>query len=251
MQKVRIMSTRARLTAACLFALLLTGAPASGQQTECIATGSPEEIVKGLLEKSRAEIRAFNSAGGKPEDPSHPALRWSEIFWQCRAAYPDTAAASDATAEAVHILIHAAHAPRALDLADSVPPDDPAWEKLLPLVHEAATQANDFRRCVRRIEGLLHEWKDTKLRARAQLALADAHIKLDQKDQAVAWFETVQREAPGTPFADRAAGALHELRALQPGQAAPAFEGKARDGSMVSLAGYCGRAVVLIFWSST
>ncbi|MGH9794641.1 MAG: hypothetical protein ACRD5G_07710 [Candidatus Acidiferrales bacterium] len=247
------MLKRALLASLRLIALLLTaGCAAAWAQAEpCAGPGSADVTVKTLIEQSRKEIKAFRDSGGKPDDPSHPALRWSETLWQCREAFPNTTAATDATAEAVHILIHAAHARRALELADSVPADDPAWDKLLNFVHEAAAEANDCRGCVRRIEHLLPKWQDPKLRARAQLVVADAHMKMGETDQAIAWFETVQREAPGTPQADHAAMGLQQLRWLNPGQAAPAFQGKSRQGQVVSLAGFRDRAVVLIFWSTT
>ena len=240
---------RARL----LFPLLaLAWAAGVGAQPETCPLGSqPDETVKSLLEQARQQIKDFRQAGGKPEDPNHPAVRWSEVLWRCREAYPGTLAAAEATAEAVHILIHAARTGRAMELADSVPASDPAWEKLLNFVAEAAAEANDFRGCIRRIERLLPQWRNAELRARAQITLADAHRKLDEKERAAALLETVQREAADTPYAVQAAGALRQLRELNSGQPAPAFEAEARNGSVVSLAGFRDRTVVLIFWSTT
>ncbi|MGH9859567.1 MAG: hypothetical protein ACRD5F_06035, partial [Candidatus Acidiferrales bacterium] len=210
-----------------------------------------DETVKSLIEQSRKEIRAFRDGGGKPDDPGHPALRWSETFWECHKAFAGTAASADAAAEAVHILIHAAQGARAMELADAVPPDDPAWEKLLNFVAEAANETRDYRGCVQRIERLLPSWQNAELRARAQLVLAEAYGKLEERERAAALYETVQREAAGTPQAERASAALRQLRELNPGQPAPAFQAKARNGSVISLAGFRDRAVVLIFWSTT
>ncbi len=247
------MLNRALLASLRLIAVLLTtGCAAAWAQAEpCAGPGSADETVKTLIEQSRKEIKAFRDGGGKPDDPGHPALRWSETFWECRQAFPGTAAAADATAEAVHILIHAGSAARAMDLADAVPPGDSAWGKLLNLVAEAANETKDYRGCVQRIERLLLSWQNAELRARAQLALAETYRKLQERERAATLYETVQREAAGTPHAERAAAALRQLRELNPGQLAPAFQAKARNGSVISLAGFRGRAVVLIFWSTT
>lgn len=234
--------------------LALTGelCAAQAQPPQACPPGSPpDETVKGLIAQSRQQIREFSQAGGKPDDPAHPALRWSRTFWQCREAYPGTPAATEATAEAVHILIHAASAAQALDLAGSVPPDDAAWKRLLNFVFEAAEEGNHFRGCIRLVESLLPHWQDSELKAQGRMTLAHAHRRLGETEQAAALFERVQREAAGTPLADRAAGALRQLRELNPGQPAPDFSAQARDGSPVSLAGFRDRAVVLIFWSTT
>lgn len=247
------MLRRALLASLRLIALLLTaGCAAAWPQAEpCAGPGSADETVKSLIEQSRIEIKAFRDSGGKPDDPGHPALRWSETFWECRKTFPGTATAADATAEAVHILIHAGSAARAMELADAVPPGDSAWEKLLNFVTEAANETKDYRGCVERIERLLPSWQSAELRARAQVALAEAYRTLEERERAAALYETVQRESAGTPQAERAAAALRQLRELNPGQAAPAFQAKARDGSVISLAGFRDRAVVLIFWSTT
>ncbi|MGH9859285.1 MAG: hypothetical protein ACRD5F_04585, partial [Candidatus Acidiferrales bacterium] len=93
-----------------LIAVLLTaGCAAAWAQAEpCAGPGPAEETVKSLIEQSRKEIKAFRESGGKSDDPGHPALRWSETFWECHKAFAGTAASADAAAEAVHILIHAA-----------------------------------------------------------------------------------------------------------------------------------------------
>ncbi len=247
------MLKRVLLASLRLIALLLAAgcAAAWAQADPCAGPGSADETVKSLIEQSRKEIKAFRDSGGKPGDPGHPALRWSETFWECRKAFLGTAAAADATAEAVHILIHAGSAARAVELADAVPPGDSAWEKLLNLVAEAASETKDYRGCVQRIERLLPSWQTAERRARAQLVLAETYRTLEERERAAALYETVQREAAGTPHAERAAAALRQLRELNPGQPAPAFVAKARDGSVVSLAGFRDRAVVLIFWSTT
>ncbi|MGH9790217.1 MAG: hypothetical protein ACRD5W_03315 [Candidatus Acidiferrales bacterium] len=248
------MLKRFSFLAFCLLAATLTlalAAAAAAQPQQCAGSGSAGEIVESLIERSRKEIKAFRDSGGKPENANHPAIRWSAILWSCREAYPGTPAASEATAEAVHILIHAAHARRAMDLADSIAPSDAVWEKLLNFVAEAANETRDYRGCVQRIERLLPSWQNAELRARAQLVLAEAYGKLEERERAAALYQTVQREAAGTPQAERAAGALRQLRELNPGQPAPAFQAQARNGSVVSLAGFADRAVVLIFWSTT
>src|SRR5207302_9476494 len=79
-----------------------------------------------MLRQARAEIRDFEKAGGKREDPSHPIEKWVNALWALREKFPRNADTAKATSEAVHLLIHADRFQEAQARVDQVAPDDPA-----------------------------------------------------------------------------------------------------------------------------
>src|SRR5215471_12185765 len=59
------------------------------------------------LRQARQEISDFQKAGGKNDDPGHPAPKWAATLWQWRDRLPASPDASRATTEAVRLLVFA------------------------------------------------------------------------------------------------------------------------------------------------
>ena len=204
-----------------------------------------------LLRQARTEISEFEKAGGKKSDPTHPIAKWVEQLWAMREQHPGTRAAALATSEAVHLLVHAERFADAQARADSVPPDDAAWESLTNYVMEAATNQKDYSYAIRRLAALAQQQTDANLRAASQCHLARAHWRSGDTEAAKAGFRAVLDQAPDSPVAKAAESALHELLNLGYGQPAPAFSANTRAGAALSLADYRGRVALIVFWSST
>src|SRR5437879_1757050 len=71
------------------------------------AQQSATSDVDTMLRQARDEIRDFEKAGGKKDDPSHPISKWVKALWALREKSPSTVDTATATSEAVHLLIHA------------------------------------------------------------------------------------------------------------------------------------------------
>lgn len=221
------------------------------QQSDGLAADAAREEVREMLRQARQQIREFEEKGGQRSDPQHPAVQWSERLWKLGSKHQGSPAGAEATSEAFHLLIHADRIPQAYELADRLPPSDPAWESLLQFLSEAARLSKDYSYALRKLQFLMDQASDTDRRTVLRIHLASAYWQQDQPQQAIELFETVLRESPGGEHARAAEGALYELKALAPGQPAPLFSVTARGGSSIALAGFRGQAVVLIFWSTT
>ena len=68
--------------------------------------------VEGLLKAARDEIAQFERSG-KRTDPGHPVSAAVEKLWAFRERHPPSSATGKATAEAIHLLVHADRVPEA------------------------------------------------------------------------------------------------------------------------------------------
>jgi len=207
--------------------------------------------VEGLLKAARGEIAQFERGGGKRIDPRHPVSVWVEKLWAFRELHPPSSATGKATAEAIHLLVHADRVPEAEARADRLAPDDRAWEFLGPILFEAAAAKKDYGFLVRKLDAAVKLQREPKLRAGLRYHLGRGHAKVGNAEAARAVLKAAIQEAAATPLAKEAETALYELDNLGYGQPAPAFQGTARDGSRVALADFRGRVVLLVFWAST
>ena len=198
--------------------------------------------VDAMLREARAEIQSFEKAGGKKDDPNHPVEKWVPALWALRV--------SKATSEAVHLLIHADRFRDAQARADQLAPDDPAWEGLAQVLFEAASLQKDFTYLLAKVPAVLSKAPDGKVRAALQLSLGRGWRAQKDDQKAKAAFEAAIEAARESTFGKQAETELYELLHLGPGQSAPQFSATAVDGSQVSLAGYRGKPVVLVFWAT-
>src|SRR5258707_10519473 len=86
--------------------------------------------VEDMLREARQEISNFQKAGGKNNDPGHPAEKWAQELWKWRDTSPGTPDAARATTEAVRLLVYADRFTEVQARADRIPPDDQAWQRL-------------------------------------------------------------------------------------------------------------------------
>jgi len=206
--------------------------------------------VEGLLKAARDEIAQFERSG-KRTDPAHPVSAAVEKLWAFRERHPPSSAAGKATAEAIHLLVHADRVPEAEARADRLSPDDRAWDFLAPILFEAAAAKKDYAFLVAKLDAAAKLQGDPKLRAPIHYNLGRGHAKAGNAEAARAALKAAIQEAAGAPVAKEAENALYELDNLGYGQPAPAFTATARDGSRVALADFRGRVVLLVFWAST
>src|SRR5215472_3360425 len=128
-----------------LLAILVAGLPASAQQP-------PATDVEAILRQAREEIRNFEKAGGRKDDPNHPVEKWVRTLWKAHDESPGTADAATAASEAVHLLIHADRFAEAYARVDRVGANDLAWRGLAQVLREAATMQKDFTRFFERLQ---------------------------------------------------------------------------------------------------
>lgn len=211
----------------------------------------PLAEVDELLKQARREIAQFEQGGGKKDDTRHPVAGWVERLWTFRAQHPGTRAAGKATAEAIHLLVHADRIPEAETRADGLAAADPAWESLAGFLSEAAALKKDYGFLVRKLGAVVTQQHDQKTRASLHYHLGRGQAKAGNFLAARAALKAALQEAAGTPQAKQAETALYELDNLGYGQPAPAFASPARDGSRIALADFRGRVVLLVFWAST
>jgi len=207
--------------------------------------------VDAALKQARGEIEQFEKAGGSKSDARHPVAGWVEKLSGYRERDPRSAAAAKASAEAIHLLVHAERFADVEVRAERLSADDAAWESLPTYLAEAAALRKDYSPLIRRLESVLAGQPAPKARARLYYQLGLARAKLGETEPARTALQRAREEAKGTPLAKEAQIALFELDNLGYGQAAPSFSGKARDGSRVALEDFRGRVVLLVFWAST
>ena len=224
--------------------IALAAALAAAQQA---ATGDVET----MLAQARAEIRSFEKAGGKKDDPNHPVGKWVQALWKVYEQSPRTPAAAKAATESVHLLIHADRFREAYERADRVPADDPVWEGISEILIEAAALQHDSTYFFRKLRAVLSSSTNPAIRAAIQWNLGREWLAQKQEEKAKAEFQAAIEAAPDSAAGRQAERQLYELLHLGPGQPAPGFSGPTLDGSQISLADYRGRPVVLVFWGST
>jgi len=235
---------RACLALPCLLCLVVPFFAVAAQQ-------SATSDVDTMLRQARDEIRDFEKAGGKKDDPNHPIAKWAKALWALREKSPGTVDTAKATSEAVHLLIHADRFQEAQARTDQLAPDDPAWESLPQVLFEAASIQKDFTYFFQKLQSVLPKTPDHKAQAAIQLALGRGwRAKKDDEKAKVALraaIELGRDSAPGR----QAETELYELLNLGPGHPAPQFSTVALNGSRISLSDYRGKPVVLVFWATT
>lgn len=239
--------TRAFLLAAGLAAFL---AP-SGATQPAAGRDGPLSDVDEVLKQARSEIAQFEKGGGSKQDVRHPVAAWVDRLWAFRDKDPGTRAAGKATAEAIHLLVHADRFSVVETRAERLAADDPAWEFLAGFLFEAATIKKDYGFLVRKLGTVVEQQRVHKVRGSLHYHLGRGHAKAGNVEAARAALKAALQEAAGTPLAKDAETALHELDNLGYGHPAPAFTAQARDGSRIALSDFRGRVVLLVFWAST
>jgi len=134
---------------------------------------------------------------------------------------------------------------------DVVPADDPAWERLPSLVYTAAVTRQDLSPAIARLARVAAATTKPSNKAAALIAIARAYRRQGEPAIALRALQDAKAAAPGTPFAEDAAGLIYEIEHLSPGLAAPAISAKARNGKTINLAQLRGKPVVLVFWGTT
>jgi hypothetical protein len=210
-----------------------------------------QKEVEGVLKQARAEIRAFEKAGGEGSDPAHPVTKWVEALWAYREKHPGSRAAAVATSEAVHLLVHAKRFAEVRARADQLPVTDATWEMLAGYILESASAEKEHSYFFSKVESVLGQATDKRVRAALHFTLGRGYRDKNEEAKAVAAFRSAIEEDAGSEIGTQAKGILYELSELAPGKPAPAFSVTARDGSAISLAGFRGKAVVLVFWSTS
>ena len=231
-------------TTGSLAVVSVVAALAAAQQA---ATGDVET----MLAQARGEIRSFEKAGGKKDDPNHPVGKWVQALWKTYEESPRTPAAARAATESVHLLIHADRFREAYERADRVSPDDPAWEGISEILVEAAALQHDSTYFFRKLPAVLSNSTNPTIRAAIQWNLGREWLSQKQEEKAKAEFQAAVETAPDSAAGRQAERQLYELLHLGPGQPSPVFSATTLDGSRISLADFRGRPVVLVFWAST
>ncbi len=240
------MNRRSRIIA--VFILL---SASTGWNQERPATEPATAEVRKTLEQAQGEIAAFRNAGGKAGADDHPARKWSAALWDYRQRNPGTDAAGLAAAEAIHLLVHAERFAEVESLAESLEASDPGWERLPNFLLEAANLRKDYGYLLRKLDWLAQNSMSPKAQAAALFARGRALRQQGDAAGAAAAFEKLRRDYPAAPQAQEAANLLYEMSNLGLGKAAPEVAARTRAGKAVTLAGFRGQAVALIFWSST
>jgi tetratricopeptide (TPR) repeat protein len=203
-----------------------------------------------MLRQAREEIRSFEAAGGKKNDPNHPVGKWALALWTFREKSPGTPEAAKATSEAVHLLIHADRFQEAQARADQVASGDAAWPGLSQVLFEAASIQKNFTYFFQKLRSVLPNAPDPKVQAAIQLSLGRGWRAQTDDEKAKEAFQAAIELARESPSGRQAETELYELLHLGPGQPAPEFSTAAVNGSHISMAAYRGKPLVLVFWAT-
>jgi tetratricopeptide (TPR) repeat protein len=236
------------LLGALLMAALGYGATAFTQPPQ---TADPMAEVRRTLDAARKEIAAYTAAAGAPAAADHPAVKWDAELWAFRDRYPRSEASALASAEAVRLLNRAELWERAQSRIDSLGVDDPAWERLPAVIYEAGIARKELPATIDRLSRVVAATSSPRIKSSALIVVGRAHRRQGNVDAAVKSFEAAKAAAPRTPLAEEADGLVYEIRYLSAGLPAPKITGKSRSGRAVTLEGFRGKAVVLVFWGTT
>ena len=203
-----------------------------------------------MLRQARQEILDFKKAGGKNNDAAHPAQKWARTLWTWRDTVAGTQDAAKATTEALRMLVYADRFTEAQDLADRVPPDDPAWQGLARVLLDSASVQKDYKYFFAKTQAVLSAAPDAVTRAAVQLSLGRAWRQQRDDKKAESAFRSAIELAAESPAGKQAQSQLYELSHLSVGQPAPSFSANALGGRRLSPADYRGKALVLVFWGT-
>jgi tetratricopeptide (TPR) repeat protein len=233
-----------------LMSLILTALialPMSAQQQSEDAEASK---VEAMIRQIWQEHDEYIKKGGKATDAANPARTSIETLWEYGQKTSSAKARSRALAESLHLLVHAGLTDEMHRRADAFKTDDAVWKSLINVLMEGAAEKNNYDFLLAKAKALAAASPDSEVKALAQLAVARAHWKRGDTDQAKAAFQQVITSHPNTPYAKDAEGNIHEIEFLNPGQTAPLFASKTITGEAVVLSAFKGRAVLLNFWAS-
>lgn len=133
----------------------------------------------------------------------------------------------------------------------AIPPDDAAWERLPAVVYSAGIARNDLPGVVDRLTRLAAATTSPSIKASALIVIGRAHRRQGDMDAATKALERAKAAAPGSSYAEDAAGLIYEIRYVRPGLTAPSIVTTARDGRAFDLATLRGKPAVLVFWGTT
>ncbi|MGH9161448.1 MAG: hypothetical protein ACRD2X_15895 [Vicinamibacteraceae bacterium] len=173
----------------------------------------------------------------------------ADELWAYRERYPRTEIADRATADALHVLVHADLTDEAFARAATLRPDDGAWNATIEHLMEGALDTGLFESLIDLAKALIRSVADVDLRSHVQYVLGQAYREQGRPDLAVLAFDEIAANQPR--WGERAARELVELRSLRAGQPAPAFDVLTTTGDDLTLASLRGNAVLLNFWSPT
>jgi hypothetical protein len=235
-----------------LCATLLTGwLAAGGFPFQAATQDAGVTEARQTVSAARKDIETYTAGGGKAGSTDHPAVKWEAMLWAFRERYPLTEAAAIGTAEAVRLLVSAELWDRAHARIESVPFDDPAWERLPAVVYEEGIARKDLASTIKALARAAESTTNPSIKSAALLVTGRAYRRQGDKEAATRSLEAAKAAAPGSRHAEQAEGLLYEIAYLSVGLCPPAVGGKARDGRAVDLAAYRGKVVVLVFWGTT
>ena len=207
--------------------------------------------VRQTIDTAWKEMQAYDKAGGKPGTPDHPALKWHATLWAYREQHPGTEAAARATADAIRLLVRGQFWEQAHARTEAVGVHDPAWERLPAAIYEEGSTRKDFAYTIATLSKVATATTIPTIKSAVLLGVGRAQRRQGDVAAATNTFESSRSAAPGSASAEEADGVLYEISHLSVGLPAPTFSAKARNGKTVDLAAFHGRAVVIVFWSTT
>jgi hypothetical protein len=233
------------MCASLLLAVALMLQPAAGAQP------SAREKYGELMKQAREEVDRYAASGAPRGAEADPRLRWAARLWELRKENAADPIAGHAARESVRLLLESGRTDEALARIDSLPAKDAAWGSgMFTQLREAAVQKGDPTIFSSRAQRLLAAAPDAELRARVHFAVGRFHVTREERSEAQAAFEAAIAAGPATEYGKRAAGEIHELRALNVGQQAPAFSARSLAGQQVSNEDLRGHATVFVYWAS-
>jgi hypothetical protein len=244
-----------RLFFASLFvgALLGTGHPALAQTPppDAAAAAAAVTEIRQTIDAAWKDVQAYRSGGGKPATPDHPALKWHATLWAYREQHPGTEAAARATADAIRLLVRGEFWEQAHARTEVVAVDDPAWERLSTAIYEEGSTRKDFAYTLATLSRVAAATTSPTIKSAVLLDVGRARRRQGDLAAAKESLAASRSAAPGSASSEEADRVLYEITHLSVGLPAPTFSAKGRNGKTVDLAALHGRAVVLVFWSTT
>jgi len=234
-----------------LSAVMFIACLAAGHAPQAATPDPAVAEVRQTVDAARKEIDAYTAAGGKAGTDQHPAVMWEARLWAYRDRYPSTRAAASATAEAVRLLVRAGLWDRAHARLESVGLDDPAWERLPAVVYDEGIARKDLPSTIATLSRVAQSTGTPSIKAAALIVVGRAHRRAGDGEAATRALQAAKAAAPGSRYAEEADGIIYEIAYLSIGMVPPAIVATARDGRAVDLAGFRGKAVVLVFWGTT
>ena len=208
------------------------------------------DLVQAMISQAKKEADQFLKAGGKPGDTNNPNVKWAAELWQYREKHSTSPATVIATVEALRMLNRADRLSELQAKADTLKPDEAAWQQAFYVLMSAASKSKDYSYLISKAEALAQSAPDRDIKAQARFNIGDAYWRTKDIDRARKAFQAVVAEYPGTTYAEEADGNLREIEFLNLGQPAPEFARTTISGDPISLAGFKGKVVVLKFWGT-